>query len=88
MKYEMKYIVYGIYRKSQMIQEKMTKYDLCWNKNKNLAKKKSAFAIIENWMTFESWVDWWISNQWIYIYIDDESGRRKTKWGEMMVVLI
>lgn len=23
-----------------MIQEKMTKYDLCWNKNKNLAKKK------------------------------------------------
>lgn len=41
-----------------MIQEKMTKYDLCWNKKKIQQKKRSAFAIIENKMTFESWVDW------------------------------
>lgn len=49
-----------------MIQEKMTKYDLCWNKNKNLAKKKSAFAIIENKMSLGLIGEYQI-NEYIYI---------------------
>lgn len=59
---------------------------ICVGIKKKSSKKKKCIRYYRE--QNESWVDWWISNQWIYIYIDDESGRRKTKWGEMMVVLI